>query len=71
MKDRLNLTFKESWSGENAREIALILGFVYNDAFLEILEDFIENTVAGATTTSFLASIAIGVFRNSGQDSVS
>lgn len=68
MTEKLDLTLKENWNEENAEEIALMLGFICNDLFLEILEDFIKNTVVGATMTNFLVTLAIGRFKSSGAD---
>lgn len=68
MTEKLDLTLKENWNEENAEEIASMLGFVCNDLFLEILEDFIKNTVAGANMTNFLVTHAIGRLKSSGAD---
>ena len=70
MEEKLNLTNIENWDRNNAREIALILKFVDNAAFLTILDKFIEEIIPDARITRYLDIVAKKYFRSKGADSV-
>jgi len=66
----IDLTREENWSMENAGKIAEQLGFVCNDVFLIVLENFIIEKVSHASITLYLSTIAVKFFKRSGAETV-
>jgi hypothetical protein len=49
---------KATWSKEHLPRIAMDLGYVLNDRFTEVFNDFAVRMVAGAKMTNFLFILA-------------
>lgn len=55
---RPDYTDKATWSNENLPRIAMDLGYVLNDRFTEVFNDFAVRMVAQAKMTNFLFILA-------------